>query len=151
MSLESRDTSFAKPKPTWYVLLVFNIFHIKLRPTSQNVCNLIDKYVSHTFLKGNWLYDSTRRNIDPRTITALQKICRKASHLLNEHCEVVWLMQCRLLFGVTILLSNNNNNNNNNNIWWGRPEYWEESWRLEETCFRSVSSKRRKHNRSDST
>ena len=26
--------------------------------------------------------------------------------------------------------------------YWKRPEYWEESWRLEETCCHSISSER---------
>ena len=26
--------------------------------------------------------------------------------------------------------------------YWERPEYWEESWRLEETCYHSNSSER---------
>ena len=33
-------------------------------------------------------------------------------------------------------------NNNNNKHYWERPEYWEESWRLEETCCHSVFSER---------
>ena len=27
-------------------------------------------------------------------------------------------------------------------LWWGQPEYWEESWRLEETCSHLDSSER---------
>ena len=26
--------------------------------------------------------------------------------------------------------------------YWKRPEYWEESWRLEETCYHSISCER---------
>ena len=46
--------------------------------------------------------------------------------------------------------NNNSNNNNNNDGWrpskrqhyWERPEYWEESWRLEKTCCHSDSSEK---------